>query len=363
MQTRGLRLLLTVFQLTLMACSSPPATRVGEGELGGDGDSGDGDSGDGDGDGDSWGGDGDSTDNPDINTECGEIEKTAEVERGPVDIILGMDTSLSMAASICNVSTNLTAFAMGIGEGTHVAAVYDMGILGAAAAAACGQADPLGATPLAKDAKRYLHVATALDSNNGLSVMVDSFDKYKSFLRDGAPTHIIMLTDDNAELPYLMADTFQSAMEAKLGHKFYYHAIVAPDASCPTIGGIGTEHVKLAQATGGKVLSICGNFAELFKDLQSAVVASAPLPCDFEIPPAPEGEAVDIEYGVRVMFGSSGKSKKEFPRATQKADCGDKVGWYANDAKSRIEFCPAACDLVKKGGALSIGFGCAATIL
>lgn len=344
-----------VCQLAVAGCSDVPATRAGTGDLG-DGDS------SGDGDGDRWG-DGDSDSDPDLDTMCGEIEKTAEVQRGPVDIILGMDSSLSMAASICNVSKNLTAFAKGLGQGTHVAAVYEMGALGIAALGACGSADPLADTELAKDKNRYLHVPNSLDSNDGLSVLVQSFDQYKKFLRNDAPTHVIMLSDDNAQLPYLMADTFKAQMEAKLGRKFIYHAIVVPDASCPTIGGIGSEHLKLAKATGGEVLSICGDFAALFKDLESAVAATAPLPCDFEIPEAPAGEAVDVEFGVRVLFSEPGAKKKEFPRATSSGECGDNLGWYANSEQTRIEFCPKACSLVKEGGSLSIGFGCAAVLL
>lgn len=232
-----------------------------------------------------------------------------------------------------------------------------------AAYGACGSADPLADTELAKDKDRYLHVPNALDSTDGLSVLVNSFDQYKKFLRDDAPTHVIMLSDDNAELPGLLADGFKKAMEEKLGHEFIYHAIVVPDSSCPTIGGVGTEHVKLAKATGGEVLSICGDFAALFKDLESAVAATAPLPCDFEIPEAPEGEAVDVEYGVRILFSEPGKKKKEFPRATSSGECGDQPGWYANTEQTRIEFCPKACSMVKAGGSLSIGFGCAAVLL
>jgi hypothetical protein len=343
----------------LMACGGADPTRAGTGNgLDGDGDS----SGNGDSSGDRDSSDDD--DEEDLDTGCGEIEKTAEVQRGPVDIILGMDSSFSMALSICNVSMNLTALADGLGEETHVAAVYEMGILGGAALTACGSADPLADTALAKDKERYLHVSNALDSTDGLSVLVSSFDQYKGFLRDDAPTHVIMLSDDNAEIPYLMADTFKQAMEQKLGGEFIYHAIVVPDASCPSIGGVGSEHIKLAKDTGGEVLSICGNFSELFKDLQSAVAATAPIPCEFEIPEPPEDEIVNVESGVRVLFKEPGAKKRtEFPRATDKGKCGDNLGWYPNEAGTHIEFCPEACDAVKKGGSVSIGFGCAAIIL
>jgi hypothetical protein len=67
---------------------------------------------------------------PVIKTDAGDIEgcaqsrADAELERGPVDIIITMDTSLSMAPQVCNVSTNLTAFAAGVGASSHVVSVY-----------------------------------------------------------------------------------------------------------------------------------------------------------------------------------------------------------------------------------------------
>lgn len=352
--------------LALAACGVTPAAIGEAGIIPGDGNSGDGDLGGGGGDGDFGTGlPGDTGDGDvDIDTGCGEIEKTAEVEGGPVDIILVLDSSLSMAQGICNVSTNLTAFAASVGDNTHVVALYDMGILGVAAFGACGSADPLADTPLAKDPKRYQHVVAAVDSSDGLTVVVNNFDKYKGFLRANAATHVIMLSDDNASFPFLLADGFKSQMESKLGHKFYYHAIVNDGSCVQVLGGVGTEHINLAKATGGKTLKICStDFAQLFKELEAAVVATVPLPCDFEIPVPPQGQEVDVENGVRVLFTPPGSSRAEFPRATDNAQCGDELGWFANAEQTRIEFCPTACELVKDGGALSIGFGCGAILL
>jgi hypothetical protein len=332
--------------------SGPP----GDGDAPGDGD-GDGD-GDSPGDGDAPG-DGDS-DLP--GAECGSIEKEAEVTRGPVDIVLALDTSGSMTSQICNVSKNLSAFADAVGKDTRVVANYQIGIdLFFQFVALCQKEDPLAGTTLAADPNRYLRVDTKVDSNNALQVLLDRYDTYKGFLRPGAPTHFVVVSDDESDLP---AATFKSQMEGKLRHSFYLHAIVAMGNGCDG-ANLGTQYMTLADQTGGKKLSICAqDWSALFKELEEAVVASAPLPCEFEIPPPPENEILDPSK-VSVGFTPIKGTKAAFPKASGAAACGDKIGWhYDNEsAPTQIQFCPAACTQVKAGGKLGIAFGCEPPIL
>ncbi len=324
----------------------------------GDGDRGDGDGDSGDGDGDDGDGDGDTL----VEGECGSIEKTAELERGPVDIVLALDSSGSMAGGICDTAAQLTNLANSVGASTRVAAVYDMDPLGPAfwtsvnAEVRCGAADPLAATELAKDTARYKHVKAYVDSNDAFQVLLNTFDQYKGFLRAGAPTHFIVVTDDN--IKGMTADQFKTQMEQKLGHGFIYHSVAEGAGGC---SGNSAEHLKLSDLTAGKKVGICSDFGTAFKDLEEALQASAPLPCDFEIPTPPEGQELDIEEGVRVLYAPPGGSKGEFGKATDAAQCGDKDGWY--ESGGRIEFCPAACEKVKGGGTVGIGFGCAAAPL
>ena len=78
-------------------------------------------------------------------------------------------------------------------------AVYNMGLLGPLTALACNNADPLSATALAKDASRYKHVAVEVDSWRALTELRDHFGDYKSFLRPDAPTHFVVITDDESK--------------------------------------------------------------------------------------------------------------------------------------------------------------------
>jgi hypothetical protein len=298
---------------------------------------------------------------------CGSVRAAAELERGPVDIIIALDTSLSMAPQVCNVSTNLTAFAAAVGASSHVVSVYEMGLLGAATALLCGNPDPLAATPLASDATRYLHRAVNVDSWNALTQLNTQFDTYRSFLRPAAATHFIVVSDDQSD-PLrggTLAADFKAQMEQKLGHDFSFHSIVA-DGQAGCIGSaVGTEYLTLSDQTGGQKLSICAtDWSVVFKKLEAAVISSAPIPCDFEVPEPPKGDELDPE-AVQVVFAPQGGKEREFPRAASGDKCGNGTAWHYDDPKAatKIELCPAACEAVKQGGNVEIAFGCAPTFV
>ena len=294
---------------------------------------------------------------------CGSVRAAAQLQRGPVDIVLALDTSGSMAGQICNVSTNLTALAAGVGDDAHVVGVYDMGVLGVATALLCGNADPLAATPLAMDPKRYLHRAVNVDSWNALTELVDEFDSYRDFLHPDATTNFIVVTDDQSD-PLrggMLAADFKMQMEQKLGHAFIFHAIVADGENGCFGSNIGTEYLTLADQTHGEKLPICAtDWTALFMQLQAAVASSAPIPCDFEIPPSPAGGTLDTA-AVQVVFKPESDPEQQFPRASGVDKCKDEAAWYYNDpaAPTRVQLCPAACEAVKRGGDINIAFGCA----
>jgi len=288
---------------------------------------------------------------------CGSIEQAAEVARAPADIVIALDSSGSMTAQICNVSKNLSSFADAVGKDTRVVATYQIGIdLIFQFVILCQREDPLSGTTLAADTMRYRRVDTRVDSNNALQVLLERFDNYKDFLRPGSPTHFVVVSDDESNLP---AATFKTEMERKLGHPFYLHAIVAMGNGCNG-AAIGNQYLMLADQTGGKKLSICAqDWSALFKELETAVVAAAPLACEFDIPAPPPNTTLDPSK-VSVVFTPNNGAKAPFPKAANAAACGNKIGWHYNDgAPTQVRFCPAACAQVKAGGKLALAFGCA----
>ncbi|MFT3924239.1 MAG: hypothetical protein QM778_17015 [Myxococcales bacterium] len=159
---------------------------------------------------------------------------------------------------------------------------------------------------------------------------------------------------------------FKTQMEAKLGHSFYFHAVVADGKNGCNGSSVGTTYLTLADQTMGQKLPICtSDWSGLFKKLESAVIASAPLPCDFEVPPPPGGMELDPDLVDVGFTAPDSKTKESFPKAKDMSACGDKIGWYFdnNDAPTHVEFCPTACTKVKAGGKIGIAFGCAPPIL
>jgi hypothetical protein len=159
----------------------------------------------------------------------------------------------------------------------------------------------------------------------------------------------------------MQAPAFKMEMERLLGHPFYFHAIVADGQNLCLGAAVGTQYLALADVTMGQKLSLCEqDWSVLFKKLEEAVAASAPLPCEFDVPPAPMGQTFSKDK-VSVVYTAQGASAAPFPFANDESACGDRPGWHydTKDAQpKRIQFCPAACTQVRTGGKISIAFGC-----
>jgi hypothetical protein len=295
---------------------------------------------------------------------CGNISDEAQVGRGPVDIVIVLDTSGSMAPHICNVSANLSRFAEGVGANTRVVSIYDMGVLGTFTSLICGGDDPLATTTLARDPQRYLHTVAEVDSFNALQVLVGQYPAYRDFLRADAPTHFIVVSDD--ESTRMNAADFSTQMRAALGHPFYFHAIVSDgDISQCYAAAVGEQYLTLADQTGGQKLPICAeDWTQLFAKLEAAVVATATLPCTFDIPAPPADKQLDTK-AVRVSYTPHEGAKVDLPRADSMSQCGDHAAWAYDDPANpkQIVLCPASCEAVKTGGKIGIAFGCAPDVL
>ncbi len=103
--------------------------------------------------------------------------------------------------------------------------------------------------------------------------------------------------------------------------------------------------------------------------MRDAVIESAPLPCNYVIPPPPEGEVHDFTK-VNMKYTPEGvdpTTVQPYPRVNDASGCGDNAAWYYdnNDAPTEIILCPAACEQVGsgQGGSVVVLFDCAPIIL
>jgi hypothetical protein len=295
--------------------------------------------------------------------ECGSIEQMAERKLGAVDIVWIVDGSPSMLDEIASIQSNLANFAQMIGK-----AGIDHHVIMLA------PVDVADQTPLSTDAAHYKFVPAAVDSHNALTLLLDQYADYQPFLRADASLHFIVVSDDESFVP---AETFKSQMEEKAGKKFHFHAIASESVdgfACVGSCGIpivcggsapGTQYYALADATGGQKISICvSDWSMVFGPLQSAVIASAPLPCDYTLPAPPRGETLDTNK-VNLKFRAPSASDQTLPRAATVQACDKQLAWYYDDPATpkQIRMCPAACDAISGGGTVRISLGCATVSL
>jgi hypothetical protein len=305
---------------------------------------------------------------PDDGTnKCAGIRQDAPPASGGVDVIFLIDTSGSMLHAITQVQTNMANFVQNF-EGT-AADTRVVVITGD---------DPARNTPVAGDTDKYRFIQSEVDSQVLFSVALAQLPAYKDFLRPGATTMFVMITDDNDAVP---PATFKSEMEAQLGHGFIQHAIASEDVNgfpctnesqmwnplcvgpIPAIcaaAAIGKTYYELADMTGGVQLSICkADWVPVFDQLRNAVIEAVPLPCSYPLANA-SNDDFDPEK-VQVVYTPAGGDDEEFPRANTQDACGSKNGWYYDDngAPKSIQLCPAACEEVAAGGTLDVAFGCA----
>lgn len=290
--------------------------------------------------------------------ECGTIRQQAQATPGAVDIVWVIDGSGSMGDEQAAVQHNIASFADAIGSAGldhHVVMV--------------AEDDVASGTSLGADALHYRHVETDVGSHNALQKLLESYPAYAGFLRPSAALHFVIVTDDESRMT---AQEFRTQMQVLAGKDFTVHAIVSESVgghACVGACGIpflcgaatpGLEYLALSDATSGQKASICvSDWSTVFEPLKTAVITSAPLPCDYALPAPPSGSSLDpTRVNVGVLLDGAGS--KTLPRASDALACESAEAWFYDEPKrpTLIRMCPAACASISAGGAIEITLGC-----
>jgi hypothetical protein len=275
---------------------------------------------------------------------CGAIEKDAPTEqRIPVDIVFVIDDSGSMDPHKAKVRANLAKFMEEFAQSradAHVVIVDE---------------DDLAGPGI--DRERYMHVPLGAASGGLYFTATIAYPLFAGFLRPGAATHLIFVTDENDDWP---GEFFQGLMTGILGQEFILHAIACDDvgAGIPCAArdnpllrplvNVGTNYFSLAQATGGKQLSLCTeDWSEVFSQLNDSIIEAVPLPCDF---PLAEAKSNSFDPDKLSMVHSTGTGPDiEFAKASSVAQCAQQKAWHYDDETNPTlaQLCPAACEAVR----------------
>lgn len=315
---------------------------------------------------------------PDANVQACALNVTpANGAARPTDILWFIDASPSMRAEIETVAANLNAFAdriAGAGIDYHVVIVGpDQQIY--------PQRDAQEFFPICvppplsaragcpdTDSERYLHVRRPLHSREALAVGLDALPEYRRFLRPGAATHVVVVTDDDERGSNPNADEFDAAF-APVAPGYKLHSIVDFVGYIDGCGVFGDEcscgerrgqvYIDLSERTGGEVQSICEpDWSPIFAALEASVVEAARLPCAYTIPEPPPGVELEPDR-LNVSLTDGAGRETELFQVDGEAGCRqDPLGWYYDDpaAPTQVRLCADACG--DREGSVDITFGC-----
>lgn len=311
-------------------------------------------------------------------SECAGTTVMAESKLAGARVVFVVDNSPSMYYETAEVQDRLNGFAQAIvDEDIEVRVV----MLSAAAMGYYGNdwvmqgiciPEPLGSgecadTPanlsVAPDTNEpsFGHMDQYVNSTNALPVIVEHHPYWGPFTAGADTVHFVIVSDDDSNQPY---DYFiEHFLEDEPDRAAVVHAVV-PVTDCPEATRIGDEYIMLAELTGGVVGDLCDqDFFDVFQVLQNAVVAQSNLPCEFEIPPPPEGEEFD-PMKVNVEFDDGTGNILEIGNVFSEVMCQGVVdGWYYddNDNPTAIIMCPQTCDRIQghEGATVQVVLGCA----
>jgi hypothetical protein len=319
-----------------------------------------------------------------------------------IDIVWIVDSSQSMFDEQKRINMNLATFANAITMANldvSIAMVSQApsltGQVGIPLPGICADfpPDPLAGNAFQMD-PRYHFVQTYVDSRKPLSIAISAYPSYSMFLRPGSMVHFIIVTDDEDDYAGGSADgramRFQADMMQRLGRPFRVHTISSPgptpcsSTNCefdPNLGiacvfialncqaaNSGLSYYSLARLTNGLTASICeSDWSGIFKAFQESIIKSAPLPCDYSIPPPPKGEKLDAAK-VNVAYTPVGGAEQQVLQVPGASACppdATKAAWYYDNpaAPTKVNLCPATCTTVQAGGAMNIVYGCATVVL
>lgn len=349
---------------------------------------------------------------------CASAAVEAKRENLPVDIIWVVDNSSSMAPAVAEVQAGLNAFAALVGTKGLDYRVVLLSLRGKAPITIGTKTrypvcvpPPLGGADCA-DTALFTHAAVDIQSTQPLEQILGTLDQTQGYtsgnarggepwaqaLRANATKSIVIVTDDNSRFPGVSFEGFPGGDNPYTGGlvlptgilhptrggawlNYVFSGIYGwgttvdpsirctfPDNSKPTASG--SEYTALVQKTGGVRAKICDGSAAwgpFFDDVATAVVKTARVACELDIPVAEAGTVDPARVNVRVTDGV--KPPLNVPRVTGEPACAGLDGWYydAPTSPTKVILCPKSCEGAQSHGGtklpkVEVLFGCATLV-
>lgn len=356
---------------------------------------------------------------------CQTAQADAMLEREPVDIIVVLDNSGSMAEEMGAAEQNINVNFAGILD--EAQADYRVILLSRHrqgdrdaeeeySTSICVSTPLSGLASCPSEAptfsERFFQWGGKIESFDALNWMVDAYDTppedddaadlapngYGEWLRAGAKKVFVVMTDDDEsnddeETP-LTAQTFLAGLTAKDSAAFgsadaptfTFHSIIgvqekadptaAYDATEPLvteectgngadIEATGTTYQELSILTDGLRFPLCQfpGYDAVFRAIAENVIVKSNIACEFDIPPPPAGTTLDLDK-VAVRKTAQGGTESQYLQAPTQADC-QADAFYIDRAANQVHLCPEACEAVRADPLANVDvlFTCMSTLI
>lgn len=353
--------------------------------------------------------------------QCAVAQAEATLTKEPVDIILVLDNSGSMAQELQAVEDNINVNFASILAASDVD--YRVILIsrhrkdvradaGESSTSICvssplsGLAKCPGPKPV--NSARFFHYNEKIESHDSLESILLFYNRadtrsalttvgYHEWLRAGAKKVFLELTDDDEggpddTQPYTVESFFAALVKldpAQFGTdpakpNIVWHSIIGlqekpmpSDAYQPTeavqpgkctgnadkISSAGAIYQEMSRRTGGLRFPLCqfGAYDVVFHRIAEDVVTKAQVACDFPLPEAPPKQTLELDK-IAVSYGTAQGMPAQLKQAKTSADCQADAFYIEN---SRVYLCAAACDAVKAtvGAAVQVLFTCESQII
>ncbi|HEX2870346.1 MAG TPA: vWA domain-containing protein [Polyangiaceae bacterium] len=278
-----------------------------------------------------------------------------------MDLVLALDSSGSVAEEIAQIQNHLSSAFSRL-----AAAVPEPHLVVLGGAAFCA-VPPLGSGQCGGAADEvlpsYRRVVTELGGHNSLDTVVEQYSGWAPSLRAGALRSLLVVTDEDAELPAASFLSQLSALDSGFEHVFV--DAVAPEhdpAACvfgspcpagnsccsPAAGPLmclsdfaeqGKNLLDLVGLTGGLFGNACephgAAYSSILDDVVDALIARSAV-CSV---PLSAAEPEDVSIG----SWADDVLLTQLLRRPTAAGCAGGSDWYFNPATNTADLCPATC--------------------
>jgi len=332
---------------------------------------------------------------------CVAEKLVAKLEKKPVDVIVLVDTSATMAPASAAVEDNINGkFASVLGASNLDYRVVVLAGYGAneelCVSPPLGGASCSPPPSVPANTSQFFHYPRASGSGALLQNIIDWYNApdslgtapngWSGFVRTDS-LKVFLIFSDTSSSSSIDGSSFESQLLALTpavfgtasARNYIFHTIIGLGENSPATSpwmpsdpvvsstcsgysgslGPGEPLQNLSKLTGGLRFPICqfAAFDVVFQALAQSVVTTTPLECEFPFPTPPAGKTIDPNTIQLDYTPGTGGPTQSFTQVKSLADCTPSSFYVENQT---IILCPDACTAVKadSSGNIDVRFGC-----